>query len=269
MRFALAVPMAADPLPLARQAEDLGFHAIYVSDHIVPPRAQAQFGRNLESMTVLAAIAAVTSRARVGASVIVVPMREPLLFAKQVATIDLISGGRLVLGVGAGWVEGEFANVGSDFKTRGARTDETIALLRHLFSGSTEPFHGKHIRLDDFAFAPIPPQGDRIPILVGGHSPGAIRRAARVADLYQPTFVSPEEFARLRRAVVEEAGGRKLEFGCRTAVRPDQSAEDVVELVKAYQAEGVEEMCLGFAPGTTSPGDRVRELGEKVLPAFS
>jgi alkanesulfonate monooxygenase SsuD/methylene tetrahydromethanopterin reductase-like flavin-dependent oxidoreductase (luciferase family) len=147
VKFGLAVPMAADPLPLAQLAEELGFDTVYVSDHIVPPTSAAQFGRNLESLTVLAAIAAVTSTVRVGSSVIVVPLREPVLFAKQIATIDLLSGGRLVLGVGAGWVEGEFANVGVDFKTRGARTDEAIRLLRHLFSGSAEPFRGRFTTL--------------------------------------------------------------------------------------------------------------------------
>jgi len=267
VKFGLAVPMAADPLPLARLAEELGFDTVYVSDHIVPPTAQAAYGRNLESLTVLAAIAAVTSTVRIGSSVIVVPLREPVLFAKQIATIDLLSGGRLVLGVGAGWVEGEFANVGVDFKTRGARTDEAIRLLRHLFSGSTEPFAGRFTRLEDFVFAPIPPQGAKLPILVGGHSPAAIRRAATAADRYQPTFVPPEEFARLRAAVLAEAGGRKIEFGCRTAVRAEQAMEEVVEMVRAYEAEGVEEMTLGFAPGTAS-AERLREIGERVLPAF-
>ena len=267
MRFAVAVPMTMDPVGAARVADGQGFHAVYVSDHIVPPRASAQFGRNLESLTTLAAIAAVTSRVRIGASVIVVPMREPVLFAKQVATIDVISAGRLTLGVGAGWVEGEFANVGADFKTRGARTDETIALLRHLFSGSTEPFRGRHIQLEDFVFSPVPPQGAAMPILVGGHSPGAIRRAARVADIYQPTFVAPEEFGRLRQAVIDQAGGRKIEFGCRIAIRPDQSMDELADVVRQYEAAGVDEMCLGFMPGST-PGDQLAEVGEKLLPRF-
>jgi probable F420-dependent oxidoreductase len=267
VKFATAVPMAANPVGQARLAEELGFDTVYVSDHILPPASAAQFGRNLESMTVLAAIAAATSTVRIGASVIVVPLREPVLFAKQVATIDVLSGGRLVLGVGAGWVEGEFKNVGVDFKTRGARTDETIRLLRHLFSGSNEPFHGRFTNLDDFVFAPIPPQGASLPILVGGHSPAAIRRAATVADRYQPTFVPPEEFARLRAAVLAEAGDRRIEFGCRTAIRPEQSMAEVIELIKAYEAEGVEEMTLGFAPGA-DPAARLCEIAEGVLPAF-
>lgn len=268
MRLATALPMAAGPVAQARLAEDLGFGAVYVSDHLVPPVSAAQYGRNLESMTVLAAIAAATSTIRLGTSVIVVPLREPVLFAKQVATIDHLSGGRLTLGVGAGWVEGEFANVGVDFRTRGARTDEAIALLRHLFAGSTEPFRGRFTTLEDFVFAPIPPQGADLPILVGGHSEGAIRRAARLADAYQPTFVSPEEFGRLRAAVIAQAGGRRVEFGVRTAIRPDQSMEEVAELVKAFEAEGAEEVTIGFAPGS-DPGERLVEVGEKVLPAFA
>jgi probable F420-dependent oxidoreductase len=268
VRFGLAVPMGADPLPLARLAEELGFDTVYVSDHILPPTSAEQFGRNLESLTTLAGIAAVTSTIRVGTSVIVVPLREPVLFAKQVATIDVLSGGRLVLGVGAGWLEGEFANVGSDFKTRGARSDEAIRLLRHLFGGSGKPFRGRFTTLEDYVFAPVPPQGAALPILVGGHSPAAIRRAATVADRYQPTFVPPEEFARLRAAVLAEGGGRRIEFGCRTAIRPEQSMEEVVELVRAFEAEGVEEMTLGFAPGSDPP-ERLRQIGERVIPAFA
>jgi len=266
VKFAVAVPMI-DPLPQARLAEELGFDTVYVSDHIVPPASAAQFGRNLESLTALAAIAAATSRVRVGSSVVVVPLREPVLFAKQVATIDVLSAGRLVLGVGAGWVEGEFTNVGADFRTRGARTDEAIRLLRHLFSGSTEPFRGRFTTLEDFVFGPVPPQGAGLPILVGGHSPAAVRRAATLADRYQPTFVAPDEFARLRREVLAEAGGRRVEFGCRTGIRPEQTMDEVVELLKAFEAEGVEEMCLGFLPGA-DPGQRLREVAAKVLPAF-
>jgi probable F420-dependent oxidoreductase len=259
--------MSADPVGFARLAEELGFDSVWVSDHVLPTAATSQFGRNIEAMSVLAAIAAVTNRVRIGTSVIVVPLREPVLLAKQVATIDLISGGRLTFGVGAGWVEGEFANLGVDFRTRGARTDEFIRLLRHLFTGSNEPFEGRFTNLTDYLFAPIPPQGSALPVLVGGHSEGAIRRAARIADLYQPTFVPPEEFGRLRAAVLAQAGDRKVGFGVRTAVPADQPLEEFVELIRAFGAEGAEEVLIGFA-GASDPAMQMREVAEKVLPAF-
>src|ERR671914_304943 len=119
---------------LAEAAERLGYRTLYLPDHLLPPAPYSDtYGGVYEPLVTLAHLAAHTSTIRLGTSVLVLPMRSPFVVAKQVATLDRLSGGRAVLGVGVGWDRAEFAAVGADFATRGARTDEDIALLRHLF----------------------------------------------------------------------------------------------------------------------------------------
>ena len=113
----------------ARAADELGFRALWASDHLLPPRAQANFARVFEPLSALSYLAAVTSRIRLGTSVIVAPMRDPFLLAKQAARLDHFSNGRLILGMGVGWSAEEYANVHADFHHRGARMDEMIALF--------------------------------------------------------------------------------------------------------------------------------------------
>ena len=140
----------ADPkllLDTARAADDLGFRALWTSDHLLAPSSMPQFSRVFEPLVVLAHVAAVTSRIRLGTSVIVLPMRSPFVVAKQAATLDALSGGRLILGVGVGSYADEYTNVHADFHTRGARLDEAIRLFRHLWSGKREPFAGSLLRV--------------------------------------------------------------------------------------------------------------------------
>src|SRR6267154_3154220 len=130
-------------------AEDHGFTDVWVTDHILVDHGAAEdYGRIYEAVTTLAWAASRTTRVRLGASVIVVPMRNAVLLVKQLATVDALSNGRLIAGFGVGWSADEFANVGvtDRFHDRGAYTDETIALCRHLWSGSTEPFNGRFHR---------------------------------------------------------------------------------------------------------------------------
>lgn len=168
----------------AIRLEQAGFDGLWVSDHIVLPReigsyypfendGVARWSTDVdyaEALTVLAAAAAVTSTIRLGTAVLVLPIRHPVLLAKQTATIDALAPGRLRLGVGAGWLREEFAALDAPFATRGARTDEGIAALRRCWSGGT----------DDLLMLPAP---DRpIPIYPGGHSRPALRRAGRIGD---------------------------------------------------------------------------------------
>src|SRR3984893_11478360 len=163
----------------ARAAEDHGFRALWTSDHLLAPSTLPQFARVFEPLVVLAHIAAVTSRIRLGTSVIVLPMRSPFVVAKQAATLDQLSDGRLILGIGVGSYGDEYTNVHADFHTRGARIDEAIRLFRHLWSGSREPFVGRFYGFPDGVFDPLPIQGAQLPLLIGGRSDAALRRAAR------------------------------------------------------------------------------------------
>src|SRR5918911_4301749 len=136
----------------ARAADDLGYRAIWTFDHLLAPSSLPQFSRVFEPLTVLSYLAATTSRVLLGTSVIVLPMRSPFVVAKQAATLDVLSDGRLVLGIGVGSFGEEYVNVHSDFHTRGARLDESIRLFRHLWSGSREPFVGSYYAYQDGVF---------------------------------------------------------------------------------------------------------------------
>src|SRR5579884_1347595 len=171
----------------ARAADEHGFRAIWTADHLLAPSSYPQFGSVLEPLIVLSHVAAATQRIRLGTSVIVLPMRSPFVVAKQAATLDVLSGGRLILGLGVGSVEGEYANVHANYHNRGARLDEAIALFRHLWSGSREPFAGRYYGYQDGVFAPLPLQGRDLPLLIGGRSEAALKRVAREAAIWQTT----------------------------------------------------------------------------------
>lgn len=187
--------MRRAPADMARELEDAGFDSIWVSDHVVLPVETASRypfavdGRPtwrfdtpyLEPMVVLGAVAATTKRAFIGTSVVIAPMRNPVLLAKQAATIDVMSGGRLVLGVGAGWLREEFEALDADFEHRGAILDEWIEIARACWTGRAGPYHGRHYTLRA-AIHTLPKPPDGLPILVGGMSRHALRRAGAIAD---------------------------------------------------------------------------------------
>jgi probable F420-dependent oxidoreductase len=134
-----------------------------------------------DAWVTLAYIAAATQRIRLGTHVYILPLRHPLVTARAVGTLDVLSGGRAILGAGVGWLEDEFHFVGESFADRGRRTDEIIGLLRELWSAKVIDFHGEFYELGPLRFEPKPKQA-RLPIEIGGVTPPAIRRAARLGD---------------------------------------------------------------------------------------
>ena len=175
---------------LARAVEQIGYDHIDMFDHVVMgfPREGRSPGPYpaampiLEAFMTLSYIAAVTSRVTLGTEVLVLPQRQPTLVAKQVSTLDTLSGGRVRLGVGVGWQESEYEALGEDFTTRGERMDEAIQLLRACWSDGPVDFAGKYYRLVAMGMEPKPPQGGRLPIWVGGRSEAAYRRVGRLGD---------------------------------------------------------------------------------------
>lgn len=249
----------------AEIAERLGFRDVWVTDHLLVDASAAEdYGRIFEAVTTLAYLAGRTTRIGLGASVIVVPMRNAVVLAKELATIDNLSRGRLIVGVGVGWSTAEFDNVGAGdrYHARGAYTDETIRLWRHLWSGATWPFHGRFHTFDDFVFAPLPEQGGNVPIWIGGRQDAALRRVGRLADAYHGTQSSPSAYASrlpIIRAAAEEAGRPMPALTCRVRVRlgvPDDGSgyalrgtpEEVAADIRAFAALGVEHLLLVFAP---------------------
>lgn len=256
-------------------AERHGFTDLWTTDHLLVDASAAEdYGTIFEAVTTLAYLAGRTSRVRLGASVIVVPMRNAVVLAKELATIDNLSHGRLIVGVGVGWSRPEFANVGvtDRFAVRGVYTDETIAVWRHLWSGSTEPFHGRFHAFDDFVFGPLPEQGGALPIWIGGRHEAALRRAGRLADTYHASATNPAGLAPripVIRTAAEEAGRPMPGLSARVRVRLASkepidgyamrgSPEDVAAEIHAFAALGVGHLALGF--GSRDPDDLGREV---------
>lgn len=173
-------------LACAKIAEQAGFDAIFVSDHLcIPPgETEGSGGRYLDVLATLAFLAGATERIRLGVSVLVLPYRPAVLTAKQIATIQELSGGRMILGVGVGWMKPEFEALGIDMKKRGVLATETLRVLRHLFDGSEpSPFRGELVTFPAFVFEPRPA---RPPIWVGGGGPNAIKRVLEFGDGWHP-----------------------------------------------------------------------------------
>jgi probable F420-dependent oxidoreductase len=245
-------------------AEAHDFTDVWVTDHILVDRAAAEdYGRTYEALTVLAWAAGRSTRVRLGASVIVVPMRNSVVLAKELATIDALSHGRLIAGFGVGWSPDEFANLGlaERFRERGAYTEETINLCRHLWSGSTEPFRGRFHQLHDFVFGPLPDQRASVPIWVGGRDERALRRVGRLADAYHASAASPATIAArvpIIREAAEAAGRQMPRLSGRARLELDAdkqsfytihgSAAAVAKEIRAFTETGVDHLALMFPP---------------------
>jgi probable F420-dependent oxidoreductase len=219
MKLGLHLPQmgAATPAEIAsaaRRAERERWNSIWVSDHIVVPASGGPIPaiEILDPIPTLAYAAAVTSTIRLGTSVIVVPYRNALHLAKELATVDRLSGGRLVAGVASGWLEAEFKALGAPYERRGGYTDEAIRLMRSCWSTDTPEFHGAFFNLAGMKFSPRPATG-AIPIWVGGTSRRAIRRAVELGDGWHGTRMGPEAVAERIGWIREIArrGGRSLD----------------------------------------------------------
>src|SRR5262245_15484773 len=193
---------------MARRAEELGFAHVTANDHLVVPNRiasrypytatgdwpGARAGECLEQITVLGFLAAATSRIRLVTSVMVVPQRPAVLAAKTLATVDVLSRGRLTVGVGVGWLDEEFRAVAAPpFDQRGAVTDEFLAAFDELWTSAAPRFAGRHVSFDDIRFEPKPVQRPRPPIWVGGESPAALRRVAHLGDGWYPVGSNPRD----------------------------------------------------------------------------
>lgn len=267
-------------------AEEHGFSDVWGTDHVlVPEAAAADYGRIYEIVTTLAWVAGRNRRVGVGASVVIAPMRNAVLLAKQLATLDDLSGGRLIVGLGAGWNQAEFGNLGlaDRFHVRGAYLEETVRLLRHLWSGAREPFEGRFHRFEDFVFGPLPGRGADLPIWIGGRSEQALRRVGRLADAYHASASSPASFAEripTIRAAAEAAGRPMPRLSGRVRVELDADGQagvytmhgspaEIAAEIRSFAATGVEHLALAFPErdraGLTRAVERfVREVAPLV-----
>ena len=211
----------------AREAEQGGLASLWVSDHVVIPRATTGYGRGgtfphppdkpyLDPVTMLAAAAMCTSRVRLGSSVFILGHRHPVVMAKMLTTIDALSNGRLICGVGVGWWKEELEVFGVPFKARGRQADEVLRAFKALWTEDNPSFEGEFFRFRDIGFAPKPVQKPHPPLWIGGASPGAFRRVVALGDGWHASPRSVEDFRK---------GLAELRVTAETARRPFETIE--------------------------------------------
>ncbi|MHB6907944.1 TIGR03619 family F420-dependent LLM class oxidoreductase [Streptomyces sp. DB-54] len=276
MRLHVVLPsesgaMAAEELArLARSAEELGYAGVWLPDHLLPPgpygRPPEGYGGVYEPLTTLAYLAAATERITLGTSVLIAPLREPLLLARQSATLARLSGGRFVLGVGVGWQRYEFDAAGVDFGDRGARTDRALRLVRHLHAGAGGPYDDGPVAFDGrAAFEPVP--REPVPFLIGGNADAALRRAAEFGGHWQGVGLTPGRFAERAAELARRAAARGTHVTAGTRIGwegPDRTVADVAAEVAAWEAVGAAELGVWFGAAGRGFADRMRALAERT-----
>jgi probable F420-dependent oxidoreductase len=263
---------------IAERAEALGYTSLWTSDHVLLPTSEPEpFGHLLESLTTLTWIAAHTRTIRLATGILVLPQRDPLLVAKQAATLHHLSSGRLTLGVAAGWIEREYAFLRADFRHRGELEDEYIGALRALFEQDRPAFHGAHIEFGDVLFSPRP--ASPLPIVVGGDGPAALRRAATLGDGWHGLWRTPDQ-VRHARDVLATAAHRPFTISARTLAHtgekfagPETTAAlhgsdtDITTRAAEFAAAGVDELVV--EPLTDSLDgflDQITRLATLIVP---
>jgi probable F420-dependent oxidoreductase len=224
-------------------AEQVGFQDVWLSDHLVVP-TNAEYPPSayvLEPLASMAWVAAATTTVRIGTTVLVLPMRNPVVVAKSLATIDQLSGGRVVLGTAAGWLEAEFDALGVPFAERGARTDEALEMIRVLWTEDhitrDFPVHGSRF----VSMRAKPQPVGHLPIWIGGHADIAVRRAIRVGDGWHGAFLDPTRTARIVLALRAARPEPEFTVSMRTRWDPLEDDPDVILAeLDAYREAGVD-----------------------------
>jgi len=240
MKFGVWIPNCrhlATPVIIrgaAVRAEELGYDSVWVSDHVVVPDANVvNFGETIfDPLVTLGVIAGATSRVRLGTTVLIVPYRNAVVTAKMISSLDALSGGRIIFGIGAGWVTAESDILGLPFAERGAMTDEYLEAMQELWTNQAPSFSGKYTQFSALKFEPKPVQKPHPPIWVGGHSKAALRRTAQFGAAWHPINRSPEELraGRAELARLCQARGR--------SVPPALTLRNDVRVLGSAQAPG-------------------------------
>jgi probable F420-dependent oxidoreductase len=296
------------PVRIAQLAERAGFHSMWFADHVCMPtgsasahvanasgkRAYEARHNMLDAAVTMGAVAASTNTLKLGTSVLIAPYRNPLSDARQFATVDALSNGRLILGVGAGWMKEEFDALGLSYAERGAMANECIEIFKRSWTAEVVDFHGRFYNFDGVSMDPKPVQKPRPPIIFGGVVPAGARRAARYCDGFYPIFLDPQaqpnRFAPLLDEIRREAGrlGRDLSrfflmavASARRTSRGDPqhgqkphaictgAADDVLSDLQRFADAGYSLVvlifdCLGQVEELET---QIQRFGEEVIPA--
>lgn len=290
MKFGLRLPGAgpyAGPQTIetfASKAEELGFHSLWMTDHIALPvevktkypyRKDGKFfwpaeTPYLDTILALAWASAATKRVQLGTSVLIASWHHPVNTAKAFATLDVLNGGRTIVGIGTGWMREQFEILGAPFETRGSRTTEYIQLLKHLWTEDLIHFEGEHFQFSGFKFYPKPLRKPSIPIWCGGKSTGVLRRVAAVADGWHPLYIGVEELERKLKELEGYLGehGRRLEDVTLSARPVDQATLDG-PTIDRYAELGVELLVVDTSfehDSFQGVLDEVERLADQLMP---
>ena len=285
MQFGLGLPNLnpVDPtetlLRLAQAAQELVFDSIWVSDHVFMPYEYApnypysttgRLGLTatdhiLDPLTTLTFLAGTVPTPRLGISVLIIPYRNPIVTAKMLVTLDVLSGGRVILGAGVGWMPEEFAALRASYEHRGQVTDEYIRIFQELCTAEKPVFQGEHYQIANLGFYPKPLQKPHPPVWIGGYTLSALRRAVRLGDGWHPSNLVPDALAEkvsILRRLCDEAGRDPASLTISTRVnnvafgdsgdtvgRPSPlsgTAPQMIDTIKRYADAGVSHIVLGI-----------------------
>jgi len=283
---------AADFQLLARTTEELGFDAIVVSEHIVMPVEQLELMGSYwtHAMTSMSFIAGATSRIAVNASVIVLPYHHPVTLAKAIATLDVLSGGRVIVSVGVGHAEREFEVLGVPFHERGKIADDSLAAMIELWTSDRPHHHSARVEFEDVVFEPKPVQRPHPPVWIGGNSRAAMRRAAR-HDGWQPWLITVDDLPACLDYIRSQPGfDEKLRpFDVQMSVNnlavdeehrpvdpgstrtPAKGTQEIVDAIGKLAEAGVTWTSVPLPPARSLEEhiDRLRWVSEEIIPLFS
>jgi len=269
-------------ITLAQTAEEYGFESLWAPEHVIMSRAPgatpyrgmpdgkmdrlARRGGIPDPLTWLAFVAAATSRIKLGTNVLVLPEHQPTVLAKTAATLDHLSKGRLMLGIGVGELPEEYTAVGMDYANRGRRMDEYIDALRTLWRDDVASFDGEHVRFDQVECRPWPVRRS-IPLHIGGASAAAIRRAARSGDGYFPFVFPGEDLTVVLPQLIQEVCNQAVAFGRDPdAIEITSGGARTVAEARWYASVGVHR--IGVAVRAQTPAelrDELRRFGDEVI----
>jgi len=284
MAFANVMTFAGQPgvVDLARHAEAAGFESLWTVEHVIYPDGYESTYPYDPSGKMMAApstpipdpliwlsfVAAATERLRLGTGILILPQRNPIVLAKEVATLDDLSGGRVELGIGVGWLKEEFEALGVPFERRGARTDEYVAAMRALWDTDNAELHGDFVDFAKASVNPKPARG-RVPIHVGGHSRAAAERAGRLGDGFFPGKGDIGELIDIMRqsaaAADRDPSAIEVTYG-----HPSVFGDDPLAAIESLAAQGVSRIAIPSFLFLADPASQLAEYGEKVIaPAAS
>jgi probable F420-dependent oxidoreductase len=285
----------------ANQAESLGYDSVWAAERLVNPwemktsypyKDNAQWFVSpsvpfLEPLTCLSFLAGVTKKVKLGISVAVLPLRHPLYTARVATSIDTLSNGRLILGVGIGWMVEEFDALGAPFKKRGAMANEQLQIFNTLWKEERPSFDGKHYHFDPLAVSPKPVQQPRFPIWTGGESEAAVKRAATYGDAWFSYHVKTSaenlaaKYSKVQQAAAELGREGQVDLCCcrpveitkdpvpQTDDTLEGTPEQLIEALQKFKDIGVKHMALQFMVGRwPERREKIERFAKEVMPAL-